>query len=182
VWPKAADRSPAATIRVGNKSVAAAICACVNGKRELSIPRHGGPIVTLSYKNKTAWRARRVYNQTALAALLAIGYPDPGLAAGDAAHGAKVYQDCMICHSVDKNEVGPRHRGVFGRKAGGVADYDYSPALKASNIVWNEATLDKWLTDPQALVPGTKMTFSVDDAQDRADVIAFLKEKAGIAK
>jgi cytochrome c len=88
----------------------------------------------------------------------------------------------MICHSLDKNEVGPRHRGVFGRKAGSLADYDYSAALKASNIVWNEAALDKWLTDPQALVPGTKMTFSVDDAQDRADVIAFLKEKAGVAK
>jgi cytochrome c len=51
--------------------------------------------------------------------------------------------------------------------------------LKASNIVWNEATLDRWLTDPRAFVPGTKMTFSLDDAQDRADVITFLKEKAG---
>ena len=138
--------------------------------------------MTLSYKNKAQWRTRRAYNQTALAALLAIAYPAPGLAAGDAAHGAKVYQDCMLCHSLDKNEVGPRHRGVFGRKAGSLADYDYSAALKASSIVWNEATLDKWLTDPQALVPGTKMTFSVDDAQDRADIIAFLKEKAGVAK
>jgi len=51
--------------------------------------------------------------------------------------------------------------------------------LKASNIVWNETTLDQWLANPQALVPGTKMMFSVDNAQDRADVIAFLKEKAG---
>jgi cytochrome c len=181
-WPKAADRSPAATISLGNKSAAAPISACVSEKRELPIPGHGGRIVTLSYKNEAQWRARRAYNQTALAALLAIAYPNPGLAAGDATHGAKVYQDCMICHSLDKNEVGPRHRGVFGRKAGSLADYDYSPALNASNIVWNEATLDKWLTDPQALVPGTKMTFSVDDAQDRADVIAFLKEKAGVGK
>jgi cytochrome c len=110
---------------------------------------------------------------------LATAHSAPALAAGDAARGAKVYQDCMICHSLDKNEIGPRHRDVFGRKAGAVADYDYSAALKASNIVWSEATLDRWLTDPQALVPGTKMTFSVDDAQDRADVIAFLKEKAG---
>jgi cytochrome c len=140
--------------------------------------------VTLSYKNKAEWRAPRAYNQTtlALAALIAMACPEPSLAAGDAAHGAKVYQDCMICHALDKNEVGPRHRGVFGRKAGSLADYDYSAALKASSIVWNEVTLDKWLTDPQAMVPGTKMTFSVDDAQDRADVIAFLKEKAGAAK
>jgi cytochrome c len=84
----------------------------------------------------------------------------------------------MICHSLDKNEIGPRHRNVFGSKAGSVPDYDYSAALKASGIVWNETTLDKWLTDPQAFVPGTKMTFSVDVAQDRADVIAFLKEKS----
>jgi cytochrome c len=114
----------------------------------------------------------------ALAAVVAVEHPAPSFASGDAAHGAKVYQDCMICHSLDKNEIGPKHRDVFGSKAGGVPGYDYSAALKASNIVWNETTLDKWLTDPQAFVPGTKMTFSADDAQDRADVIAFLKEKA----
>jgi cytochrome c len=119
--------------------------------------------------------ARRAAALLALAAGIAVGQPAPGLAAGDAARGAKVYQDCMICHSLDKNEIGPRHRDVFGRKAGSVADYDYSTALKASNIVWDETTLDKWLSDPPAFVPGTKMIFSVDDAQDRADVIAFLK-------
>jgi cytochrome c len=111
----------------------------------------------------------------ALAAVLAVGQPLPSLAAGDAARGAKVYQDCMICHSLDQNEIGPRHRDVFGRKAGSVAGYAYSAALKAANIVWNETTLDKWLSDPSAMVPGTKMTFSLDDAQDRTDVIAFLK-------
>jgi cytochrome c len=115
----------------------------------------------------------------ALAAMLAVPPAAPSFASGDAAHGAKVYQDCMICHSLDKNEIGPKHRDVFGSKAGSVPGYDYSAALKASNIVWSETTLDKWLTDPQALVPGTKMTFSLDDAKDRADVIAFLKGKGG---
>jgi cytochrome c len=114
----------------------------------------------------------------ALAAMIAVGHSAPSLASKDAGRSEKVYQDCMICHSLDKNEIGPRHRGVFGRKAGSVADYGYSAALKASNIVWNETTLDRWLIDPPALVAGTKMLFSVDDAQDRADVIAFLKEKA----
>jgi cytochrome c len=118
---------------------------------------------------------RRASAMLALVAGIAVGQPAPGLAAGDAARGVKVYQDCMICHTLDKNEIGPRHRDVFGRKAGSVPDYDYSAALKASNIVWDETTLDKWLTDPPAVVPGTKMIFSVDDAQDRADVIAFLK-------
>ena len=123
-------------------------------------------------------RCNRATFVTALAAMLAAGHAAPSFAAGDAAHGAKVYEDCMICHSLDRNEIGPMHRNVFGSKAGSVLGYDYSAALKASNLVWNEITLDKWLTDPQAFVPGTKMTFSVDDAQDRADVITFLKEKA----
>ena len=114
----------------------------------------------------------------ALAAMLTVQHTAPSFASGDAAHGAKVYQDCMICHSLDENEIGPKHRDVFGSKAGSVPGYDYSATLKAANIVWDETTLDTWLTDPQALVPGTKMTFSVDNAQDRADVIAFLKEKA----
>jgi cytochrome c len=118
---------------------------------------------------------RPAYVLLALAWVLAIAHPSPSLAAGNAARGAKVYQDCMICHSLDQNEIGPRHRDVFGRKAASVAGYDYSAALRASNIVWDETTLDKWLTDPPKLVPGTKMMFSVDDAQDRADVIAFLK-------
>jgi cytochrome c len=115
------------------------------------------------------------------AVALALAHAAPGLAAGDAARGETVYRDCMICHSLDRNEIGPMHRNVFGRKAGTVQGYDYSAALKASSIVWNEATLDRWLTDPQAVVPGTKMTFSLDDAQERADVIAFLKEKAASA-
>jgi cytochrome c len=123
----------------------------------------------------------RVTIAMALAVMLAVGHSAPSFASGDAAHGAKVYQDCMLCHSLDKNEIGPQHRGVFGRKAGSVPGYDYSAALKTADIVWNETTLDKWLSDPQAFVPGTKMLFSLDDAQDRADVIAFLKQKAASA-
>jgi cytochrome c len=113
-----------------------------------------------------------------LAAVLSVANSLPGLAAGDATRGAKVYGDCQLCHSLDKNEVGPMHRGVFGAKAGSVASYSYSAALKASNVVWDEKTLDRWLADPQAMVPGTKMVFSVDDPQKRADVIEFLKVNA----
>ena len=98
--------------------------------------------------------------------------------AGDPARGEELYQACTDCHSLDKNDVGPRHRGVYGRKAGSLPDYPYSDALKASNIVWNEETLDKWLTDPQTFVPGVKMFFHLDNAQDRADVIAYLRERA----
>jgi cytochrome c len=101
-----------------------------------------------------------------------------GALAGDANRGETVYQACEDCHSLDKNDVGPRHRGVYGRKAGSLSDYDYSDALKSANIVWNEETLDKWLTNPQAVAPGSKMVFHLESAQDRADVIAYLKERA----
>jgi cytochrome c len=97
---------------------------------------------------------------------------------GDATRGETIYEACQDCHSLDKNDVGPRHRGVFGRKAASLPDYDYSDALKSANIVWNEETLDKWLTDPQAVAPGAKMFFHLDNPQDRADVIAYLKERA----
>ena len=125
-----------------------------------------------------AFAVRRVAITTVLAA---VAPPCMGVAhaAGDATHGAQVYKTCGICHSFEKNGAGPKHAGVFGRTAGTVADYKYSPALAKSGIVWSDATLDKWLTDPQALVPGSKMFFAVDDAKDRADVIEYLKEKGG---
>jgi cytochrome c len=138
---------------------------------QVKFGHHERPLGRIGGRGRTSY-------VTALAAVLAVQHAGPGLASGDAARGSKIYQDCMFCHSLDKNEIGPRHRNVFGSKAGSIPDYDYSAALKASNIVWNETTLDKWLTDPQAFLPGTKMTFSVDDAQDRADVIMFLREKA----
>ena len=95
---------------------------------------------------------------------------------GNGVHGKTLYQACQACHSIDDNELGPRHRGVVGRRAGSVEDYAYSSALKNSGLTWDEATLDRWLTNPSALVPGTKMYFQIADAQARADLIAYLKE------
>jgi cytochrome c len=94
---------------------------------------------------------------------------------GDAVRGKTLYQACEACHSIDDNDLGPRHRGVVGRHAGSVADYSYSKALMTSGLTWDEATLDRWLINPSALVPGTKMFFQLSDAQQRADVIAYLK-------
>lgn len=96
--------------------------------------------------------------------------------AGDASRGKTLYQVCMGCHSPDEDDVGPRHRGVVGRVAGTVPGYAYSPALKNSHITWNRDMLDRWLTNPQALVPGAKMFFAMPSPQDRADVIAYLTE------
>jgi cytochrome c len=95
--------------------------------------------------------------------------------AGDPIRGQTRYEArCGGCHSAEMNRVGPKHRGVFGRKAGAVGDYSYSTALKKSGLTWDAATLDKWLTGPPKLVPGTKMGISVADAKDRADIIAYL--------
>jgi cytochrome c len=93
---------------------------------------------------------------------------------GDAARGEALYQACSACHSVDENDLGPKHRGVVGRQAGSVPDYTYSAALKNSGITWDAQSLDRWLSNPSALVPGTKMYFRVDDPQRRADLIAYL--------
>jgi cytochrome c len=113
-----------------------------------------------------------------ISAALALAAVDPACAAGDAARGEQLYEGCQDCHSLDKNDFGPRHRGVFGRKAGSLPDYAYSDALKHANFVWDEQTLDRWLANPQAFVPGAKMFYHLDKAQDRADVIEFLKERA----
>jgi cytochrome c len=99
-------------------------------------------------------------------------------ATGNVARGQTLYKGCADCHSINENAVGPMHKGVVGRKAGSVPGYDYSADLKNSGIVWTEENLDKWLAGPQAMVAETKMFFDVPDAQDRADIIAFLKEKA----
>jgi cytochrome c len=95
---------------------------------------------------------------------------------GDPAHGKTLYQACQACHSIDDNDLGPKHRGVVGRRAGSVADYNYSLALKNSGLTWDPTTLDHWLSNPSALVPGTKMYFKIADAQTRADIIAYLAE------
>jgi cytochrome c len=94
--------------------------------------------------------------------------------------GAALYQArCSTCHSLDANRIGPEHRGVFGRTAGSAPGYSYSPALKASGIIWNAANLDRWLQGPQKLVSGTKMYLVVPDASDRAAIIEYLRAASG---
>jgi cytochrome c len=102
----------------------------------------------------------------------------PANAAGDAARGEVLYQGCQDCHSIEKNDVGPMHKGVVGRAAGTVPGYNYSPALRNAKIVWTEENLDKWLTSPQDFISGTKMFYEVRSHKDRADLIAFLKDRA----
>lgn len=94
----------------------------------------------------------------------------------DAARGKQLYESrCIGCHSLDENRAGPAHRGVFGRKAGSVEGFDYSSALKTSPVIWNEITLERWLANPEKLIPGQKMGFSVSEPSERADIIEYLR-------
>ncbi|MFM9842514.1 MAG: c-type cytochrome [Dongiaceae bacterium] len=115
-----------------------------------------------------------------LAALLALPLfagASPVSAAGDPVAGEKLYSRCQGCHSLDVNRVGPRHQGLFGRVAGSLEDYDYSEAMKASGVVWDETTLDQFLTAPREFIKGTKMPFAgMKDASERADLIAYLRK------
>ena len=101
------------------------------------------------------------------------------LAEGDAAKGEKIYKKCKACHSLEagKKKVGPSLAGLFGRTAGTVEGFKYSTAMKDSGIVWDEETLDDFLTKPKDVVPKTRMAFpGFKKEQDRMDVIAYLKE------
>ena len=85
---------------------------------------------------------------------------------------------CGGCHALDRDKEGPRLRGVYGRVAGSVDSFQYSEALKKSKITWTDETLEQWLTDTEKLVPGNDMTFHVEKAAERADIIAYLKENS----
>jgi cytochrome c len=94
----------------------------------------------------------------------------------DAARGRTLYESrCIGCHSLDENRAGPAHRGVFGRKAGSGKGYEYSEALRKSTVMWDARTLDRWLANPEKLIPGQKMGFSVADPAERADIIEYLR-------
>ncbi len=111
-----------------------------------------------------------------LVGALTLGTIVPGHGAPDAVRGEQVYARCLACHALAFDRVGPRHCGLFGRLAGSVPNFSYSPAMKDSHIVWNDKTLDRFLTSPLKMVPGTAMTYDgVSDAKDRADLLAYLK-------
>ena len=98
--------------------------------------------------------------------------------AADAARGEKLFVDCASCHSIERgvDGVGPSLFGLFQRKAGDVADFRYSPALKRSGIAWTPQTLDTYIADPQKSVPGNRMPYSgMPGVTDRADLMAYLQ-------
>ena len=113
----------------------------------------------------------------ALALVTSALHAPESLAAEDATAGARSFTQCSGCHSTapGENKIGPSLAGVFGRKSGSEADFNYSSAMKNANVVWDEGTLDKFLASPSGFVHGTKMFTGVPDATRRHDVIAYLK-------
>jgi cytochrome c2 len=97
--------------------------------------------------------------------------------AADVEKGKAVFEQCAACHSLDGSGDydGPSLKGIIGRKAGSLEDYRYSTAMKRSDVLWDAATLDNYVTDPQAFIPGNRMAFAgIADKAERDDLIAFL--------
>ncbi len=120
-----------------------------------------------------------VKKTVAIGLVLAAAVSSSALAEGDSARGKVVFLQCMACHSLNpgQNGIGPSLHGLFGRKAGTLPDFAYSPSMKRSGITWSEAELRSYLPDPQAKVPGTKMAFvGISDPQKIEDLIAYLKQ------
>ncbi len=118
---------------------------------------------------------------TAAGAAQAAGTTQAAGAAADPVKGKTVFARCAACHDLNTGAVrmGPSLKGVIGRKAGGAANYSYSAAMKGKGVVWNDQTLDALLAGPMKYVPGTRMAFpGISNAQDRANLIAYLKQAA----
>lgn len=127
---------------------------------------------------------RNIFSPTLAAVAGLAAAMTPALAHADAAAGAaagkRIYMRCMACHNVKPgapDKVGPNLSGVVGKKGGLVPSFRYSPAMKQANVTWNETTLDKWLTRPASVVPGTSMVFAgLSKPGDRKAIIAYLKK------
>jgi cytochrome c len=115
-----------------------------------------------------------------MVALLAfLTFPDVGKAEGTT-RGKDVFEKrCGGCHSPDRDKEGPRLRGVYGRASGSVETFKYSDALKKAHITWNAESLDKWLIDPDKLIPDNDMAFHVEKPDERREIISYLKELSG---
>ena len=98
-------------------------------------------------------------------------------AQSDPKRGEKLFEDCRACHALEAGVqgVGPSLHGVFGRRAGALDDFRFSPVLKRSSITWTPQALESFIADPQKVLPANRMPYSgMPDARDRADLIAYM--------
>jgi cytochrome c len=134
---------------------------------------------------KGGMRLRNILLSVGVCAAALVALSGSAFAAGDAAKGKAAFAKCGICHQVGpgaKTLVGPELNGIVGRKAASVADYTmYSAGMKKlgdSGFVWTEENIDKWITDPKAMIPDSPMALAfqgIPDANERADIMAYLK-------
>jgi cytochrome c len=90
--------------------------------------------------------------------------------------GKELFQTrCGGCHSLDADKVGPRLRGVFGRPVASVQSFRYSDAARSSHVKWDETALDKWLAEPDSVIPDSDMSFRLENGRERAAIIEYLK-------
>ena len=100
-------------------------------------------------------------------------------AEGDPAKGEAAFKECAACHKLETgvNNVGPSLHGIIGRKAAEIGDFRYSPAMKRSGVTWSPETLDKFIADPQGMIPANRMPYAgLKDPASRADLIAYLQK------
>ncbi len=134
----------------------------------------GAGMMAFTTKNVSAAEAHRTAISTPVVEGMQV--------AQDAAAGATAFVRCRVCHTVERgepNRVGPNLFGVFGRKAGEVAGFNYSAPMKSSNITWTEENLERYIKDPAGVVPGNKMQLAKGAINDKGadDIVAFLKTK-----
>jgi cytochrome c len=99
---------------------------------------------------------------------------------GDAHRGREAFeQTCTGCHALDRAKVGPRLRKIYNQSAGKDTEFSYSDAIKGASVRWDDVTLDRWLADTESVIPGNDMSFRLNDASKRADIIAYLKQLSG---
>jgi cytochrome c len=112
------------------------------------------------------------------AAALALGWAIAGAPAqSQSLSGQEIFERrCTGCHALDRDKEGPRLRGVYGRAAAAVESFEYSGALRQAHVKWDDATLDKWLSDPDSVAAGADMAFRMKSAEERAAVIAYLRD------
>lgn len=122
-------------------------------------------------------RAAAAFAVAALGMTALLAGPQATAAEGDPVRGKAIYDRCIACHALERDRVGPRHCGLFGRRAGAVPNFHYSEAMRRSGIVWSDETLDRFLADPLKTVPGTTMGYAgIKNADERRDLIAWLRQ------
>jgi len=144
-------------------------------KRAFFHVRNGAEIVT-EQRSITALVVSLIGGTLLLACLVTFPHLSHAYTDADAVQGKQLFEKrCTGCHSLDQNKEGPRLRGVYGRSVGKVSGFDYSVALRSSQLIWDDASLERWLSNPDSFIADNDMAFHVSKPDERAAIIRYLK-------